>query len=89
MTSISQSPNPSRHLPTPVPLLLNAAIHRIAITQARCQEDAAAYLKRREVMGNTLTQAHRALKRKLSDVVYRTLLLDDATTDSTCVEQAA
>jgi len=67
---------------------LNAAIHRIAITQARCHEDAAVYLKRREAMGNTPSEARRALKRRLSDVVYRTLLLD-ASTDVTCVEPAA
>lgn len=67
---------------------LNAAIHRIAITQVRCHEEAAAYMKRREQMGNTSTEARRALKRKLSDVVYRTLLLDVAT-DVTCVRPAA
>ena len=68
---------------------LNAAIHRIAITQARCHEDAGAYMKRREAMGNTPTEARRALKRKLSDVVYRTLLLDAAATEPTRVERAA
>jgi transposase len=68
---------------------LNAAIHRIAITQARCHQGAGAYMKRREAMGNTPTEARRALKRKLSDVVYRTLLLDASATEPTCVERAA
>jgi len=55
---------------------LNAAIHRIVITQARCHEDAIRFLKRRSEMGNTPTEARRALKRRISDVVYRALLLD-------------
>lgn len=32
---------------------LNAAIHRIAITQLRCHPDAIAYLERRMTSGNT------------------------------------
>lgn len=55
---------------------LNAAIHRIAITQMRCHDDARAYLDRRLANGNTKTEALRALKRRLSDVVYRHLLAD-------------
>jgi transposase len=67
---------------------LNAAIHRIAITQARCHEQAAAYVKRREAMGNTATEARRALKRRLSDVVYRTLLLDAPRADERVIRAA-
>jgi transposase len=55
---------------------LNAAIHRIAITQMRCHDDARAYIDRRMANGNTKTEALRALKRRLSDVVYRHLLAD-------------
>jgi transposase len=55
---------------------LNAALHRIAVTQLRIHEHAQGYLQRRIEMGNTKTEAIRALKRKLSDVVYRTLLAD-------------
>lgn len=55
---------------------LNAALHRIAITQMRIHEQAQVYLERRIAMGNTKTEAIRALKRQLSDVVYRTLLAD-------------
>lgn len=68
---------------------LNAAIHRIAITQARCNDDAIVYLKRRTEMGNTPSEARRALKRRLSDVVYRTLLLDAEAVQPACMEQAA
>src|SRR5207244_258327 len=52
---------------------LNAAIHRIAVTQKRCHDGAKAYLERRMANGNTKTEALRALKRKLSDVVYKAL----------------
>lgn len=55
---------------------LNAAIHRMAVTQIRIHDEAKAYLERRMAMGNTKTEAIRALKRKLSDVVYRSLLAD-------------
>lgn len=68
---------------------LNAAIHRIAITQARCHDDAIAYLKQRAERGNTPTEARRALKRRLSDVVYRALLLDASPAQPGCLEQAA
>jgi transposase len=68
---------------------LNAAIHRIAITQMRIHEPAKTYLERRMTNGNTKTEALRALKRKLSDVVYRALLADADTTAMAAVEQAA
>ncbi len=55
---------------------LNAAIHRIAITQIRCHDNARAYLERRIASGNTKTEALRALKRRLSDIVYRALTAD-------------
>jgi transposase len=58
---------------------LNAAIHRIAVTQMRIHDDAKRYLERRMGMGNTKTEALRALKRRLSDVVYRALLVDAGT----------
>jgi transposase len=67
---------------------LNAAIHRIVITQARCQPDAGAYLTRRTESGDTPTQARRALKRRMSDIVYRALLADAASTPA-CVAEAA
>ena len=55
---------------------LNAALHRIAVTQMRIHDGAKAYLERRMAMGNTKTEALRALKRRLSDVVFRALLVD-------------
>jgi transposase len=69
---------------------LNAAIHRIAVTQIRCHDDARAYLERRMTNGNTKTEALRALKRRLSDVVYRSMLADaQPAASATCLAQAA
>lgn len=67
---------------------LNAAIHRIAVTQKRCHPDAIAYLARRLEANNTKTEALRALKRRLSDIVYRALLAD-ADPQAACIPQAA
>jgi transposase len=55
---------------------LNAALHRIAITQAHYHPDARTYLAQRRTNGDTSSEAIRALKRRLSDVVYRALLTD-------------
>jgi transposase len=68
---------------------LNAAIHRIAVTQMRIHDDAKAHLERRVAGGNTKTEAIRALKRKLSDVVYRRLLADAEAIDVARVGEAA
>ncbi|MCO6000348.1 transposase [Actinoallomurus rhizosphaericola] len=55
---------------------LNAALHRIAITQAHYHPDARTYLAQRRTNGDTSSEAIRALKRRLSDVVYRALITD-------------
>jgi len=52
---------------------LNAAIHRIALTQARCHPDARVYIARKISEGKTPREARRALKRHLANVVYRHL----------------
>ncbi len=54
----------------------NAALHRIAITQLRIHPDAQGFIKRRLETGSTKREALRLLKRKLANVVYRTLLTD-------------
>ena len=64
----------------------NAALHRIAITQIRMHPDAQAFIKRRIETGSTKREAIRLLKRKLANVVYRTLLQDAQTTP---LQQAA
>jgi transposase len=58
----------------------NAALHRIAITQIRMHPDAQAFIKRRTETGSTKREAIRLLKRRLANVVYRTLLQDAQTT---------
>jgi transposase len=68
---------------------LNAAIHRIAITQKRCHADAQTYLERRTLLGNSNREALRALKRRISDVVFRALTTDAAASTATCLAQAA
>lgn len=55
---------------------LNAALHRIAITQARWHPGARALLTRRRANGNNSREAFRILKRRLNDVVYRALQAD-------------
>jgi len=55
---------------------LNAALHRIAITQLRLGGAAKLYVARRLSNGDTKTEAIRALRRQLSDEVYRRLRLD-------------
>ena len=55
---------------------LNHAIHVIALTQARNDPRAQAFLASRRAEGKTSREAMRALKRRLSDVVYRQLAAD-------------
>ena len=55
---------------------LNHAIHMIALTQARMDPRARAYVERRRAEGSTRRDAVRALKRHLSDVVYQQLRHD-------------
>ena len=55
---------------------LNVALHRIAITQMRLGGPASDYIARRMTMGNTKTEAIRALRRQISDEVFRRLRQD-------------
>lgn len=67
----------------------NAAIHRIAITQLRIHPDAQLFITRRLASGNTKREALRALKRRLTDVVYRTISQDTQPHHQTIQPQAA
>ena len=54
---------------------LNAALHRIAVTQTRLPDSLGqAYYQRRRAAGDTTMEALRALKRRLARVVFNTLL---------------
>jgi transposase len=55
---------------------LNAALHPIALTQARLHPDAQALLARRRANGDGGLEPLRVLKRRLSDVAHRTLTTD-------------
>lgn len=55
---------------------LNAALHRIALTQAHWHEPAKQMMKRRKAGGDSGMEALRVLKRRLSDVVYAALRTD-------------
>lgn len=57
---------------------LNAALHRIAITQIRLTDSAGhAYYRKRLTGGDSKTEALRCLKRQLSRTVYHRLRTDD------------
>jgi transposase len=70
---------------------LNAALHRIAVTQLRLDGAGRAYYQRRIAAGDTKTEAIRALRRRISDEVYRRLGTDQPQppTPPTCQLPAA
>ena len=55
---------------------INRALHIMAIVQIRHNTPGRGYFRRRVAAGKTPMEAIRALKRRLSDVVYRQLLAD-------------
>lgn len=55
---------------------LNRALYTIAITQIRADTEGRAYYLRKRAEGKTGREALRCLKRRLSDVVYRTMRAD-------------
>lgn len=67
---------------------LNAALHRIAVTQARIPGLGREYYQRRRANGDTTMEALRALKRRLARIVFNLLGPDQAAT-GTCIPAAA
>ncbi len=59
---------------------LNAALYRIAITQARYHPGARAYLERKQAEGKSRREAIRCLKRLLVRIVFNTLKASPALT---------
>jgi transposase len=53
---------------------LNRALHYVALTQATWEPRAVAYLARKQAEGKTRREALRCLKRRLSTVIFKTLL---------------
>lgn len=62
---------------------LNAALHRIAVTQVRLDDLGRAYYRKRLDAGDSTTEALRALKRRLARVVFQTLKNNPSTTAAT------
>ena len=57
---------------------INAVLHRMAITQLRCEPRAQAIYNNARAKPHTKKEAGRLLKRHLSDVVYRRMIRDQA-----------
>jgi transposase len=68
---------------------LNAALHRIAITQVRLNGRGKLYLDKQIAAGHSKTEALRALRRRISDEVYRRLWDDQRQTATHSSELAA
>ena len=54
----------------------NRALHIMAVVQLRNPTEGRTYFDRRKAAGKTSMEAMRSLKRRLSDIVYRTMLRD-------------
>ena len=55
---------------------INRVLHTMAVVQLRHDTEGRAYYRRKLAAGKTSMEAMRALKRRLSDVVYRQLVAD-------------
>lgn len=62
---------------------LNAAFHRIAVTQMRCQDPARTYIERKMSEGKTKREAIRCLKRQLVRTVFNNLRSREMTPNQT------
>lgn len=60
---------------------LNRVLYVMAITQIRGDTEGRAYYQRKRAEGKTSREALRCLKRRLSDLIYRTLRADQAAAD--------
>ncbi len=68
---------------------LNAALHRIAVTQIRLGGLGRAYYDKRIAAGDSKTEAIRCLKRRLARVVFQTLKNNPSTAAQACLPAAA
>ncbi|WP_353081102.1 transposase [Tessaracoccus lapidicaptus] len=58
---------------------INRALHMMAVVQLRNPTEGRTYYDRKRAQGKIPNEAMRALKRRLSDIVYRTMLNDYVT----------
>ena len=72
----SSGPNPRHRLNPRGNRQLNHALHIAAVTQVRNDTPGRAYYLRKQAEGKTKKEAMRALKRRISDAVYRQLRAD-------------
>jgi transposase len=72
----SSGPNPRHRLNPRGNRYLNHALHIAAVTQIRNNTPGRAYYLRKQAEGHTPKEAMRALKRRISDAVYRQLRAD-------------
>jgi transposase len=72
----SSGPNPRHRLNPRGNRQLNHALHIAAVTQIRNDTPGRAYYLRKQTEGKTKKEAMRALKRRISDAVYRQLRAD-------------
>jgi transposase len=68
---------------------LNAALHRIAVTQIRSEGPGRSYYRKRLDAGDSKSEALRALKRRLARVVFQTLKNNPSTTSAPGLAAAA
>lgn len=68
---------------------LNAALHRIAVTQIRLDGLGQTYYRHRLVQGDSTPEALRCLKRRLARVVFNHLLTDHNNRQTACQTAAA
>ena len=61
---------------------MNHVIHIAAVTQLRHNTDGRAYYRRKRSEGKKPLEAMRCLKRRISDAIYRQLLIDQQRTDA-------
>lgn len=62
---------------------INRVLHIMATVQLRNPTEGRAYFDRKKASGKTSMEAMRALKRRLSDIVYRTMVNDTAAATAT------
>jgi transposase len=68
---------------------LNAAIHRVAVTQLRAHPPARALMARRIAAGNSKPEALRVLKRHLADALYAAMRSDEQAGNTATAGQPA
>jgi transposase len=67
---------------------LNAAIHRIAVTQIRLDGPGRTYYEKKKTEGKSTAEALRCLKRRIARTVFKHLHTDDATKRATLAQAA-